>query len=117
MQTDSQPVLETRAAKGSSGLALLGRLMWMMWGPMLLLFISYTIITNGGWITAWDAAFVVVVALMVGGRWLEQRSGSAMTATGAVASIDNFRKYVRVLLLLAAVAWITVNILGNHFLA
>ena len=99
METDSQP--------GSSGVVLLGRLMWFLLGPLLLLFILYAIVTVEGWFTTWDAAFGVVVALMVGGRWVEQRSGSATTAT-----VEHFKRYVRVLLPLAAGAWVAANVLG-----
>ena len=104
METDSQP--------GSSGVVLLGRLMWFLLGPMLSLYILYAIVTGEGWFTTWDAAFGVVVALMVGGRWVEQRSGSATTVTGEPATVEHFKRYVRVLLPLAAGAWVAANVLG-----
>lgn len=106
---------EVRVGEVSSGVVLLGRLMWIILGPMLSVFITYGIVTREGWFTTWDAAFVVVV-LMVGGRWVEQRSGSATTATGEPATVGHFKRYVRVLLPLAAGVWVAANVLGNHIL-
>ena len=114
METNSRPDTEVRSGEISSGVVLLGRLMWMILGPILSLFIAYAIVTREGWFTTWDAAFGVVVALMVGGRWVEQRSGSAMTATGEPATGKHFKRYVRVLLPLAAGVWVAANVLGNR---
>jgi hypothetical protein len=58
----------------------------------------------------------MVIALMIGGRWIEQGSGAAMTATGQPASMEHFRRYVRVLLPVALVVWLVLNVLGNHIL-
>lgn len=117
MEMNSQPGTEVRAGEVSSGVALLGRLMWMILGPILALFITYGVVTHGGWFTPRDAAFAIIVAMMVGGRWVEQRSGSALTATGKPATVEHFRRYVRVLLPLAAGVWVVANVLGNHVLA
>jgi hypothetical protein len=93
------------------------RLTWMMIGPIVLLFTIYAIVTNGGgWFTIGDAAYGAVVALMVGGRWMEQRSGAATTVTGDPATIEHSKRYVRILLPVAAGAWVAANVLGNHLL-
>jgi len=117
METKSEPDNEVRVGEVSGGAVLLGRLMWMILGPILSFSITYAIVTREGWFTIWDAAFGVVVAMMVGGRWVEQRSGSAMTATGEPATAEHFKRYVRVLLPLAGGAWVAANVLGNHVLA
>jgi len=114
MRTNSHPGTEVHTREISSGTVLLGRLMWMILGPILMCFITFAIVTREGWFTAWDAAFGVVVALMIGGRWVEQRSGSAMTATGEPATEKHFARYVRVLLPLAAGVWVAANVIVNH---
>lgn len=103
--------------RGAGGGALLGRLMWMALGPILSVVMLHAIVTRGGWLTVFDAVFAVVVALMVLGRWAEQRSGAAMTATGEPAGEGHFSRYVRVLLPLAIGVWLAANVLGNHILA
>ena len=117
MESNTEPGNEVRVGEVSSGVALLGRLMWMILGPMLMFLITYAIVTGAGWFTPRDAAFGVVLALMVGGRWVEQRSGSAMTSTGEPATAGHFKRYVRALLPLAAGVWVVANVLGNHILA
>ncbi len=103
--------------EAGSGSAALSRLMWMLFGPLLLCLITYGIVTSGsGWLTTRDAAFVVVVALMVGGRRREHRSGAALTATGEPATEKHLTRYVRILLPLAACVWVVANVLGNHVL-
>ncbi len=117
MQTNSEPGNEAQVGEASSGLALLGRLMWMVLGPILAISTIGAIVTRADWFTPWDAAFGIVVALMVGGRWVEQRSGEAMTATGEPTTVEHFRRYVRILLPLAVGVWTVANVLGNHVLA
>lgn len=117
MDNNLQPDSDQEVGAINSGTVLLGRLMWMMIGPGLLVFAIYTIVTSGsGWLTAWDLVFAIVAALMVGGRWIEQRSGVAMTATGNRSTPEDFAKYVRILVPAAVGAWIAANVVGNHLL-
>lgn len=117
METNARFDNETRAREISSGMVLLGRVTWMMLGPAALLGIIYAITANSsGWFRIPDAAYVAVVALMIGGRWIEQRSGAATTATGEPATVRHFKRYIRTLLPLAVGVWIAANVVGNHFM-
>ncbi len=117
MKSNAEHGNEVPAGEVHSGVVLLGRLMWMVLGPMLMLMITYSTVTGTGWFALRDAVFSIVVALMVAGRWVEQQSGAAMTATGEPAGAGHFNRYVRVLLPLAMGVWITAKVLGNHILA
>ncbi len=101
-----------------SSFAVLGaRLTWVVVGPLALLGITYGIVARGGgWLTALDAAFGIVVALMLLGRWVEQRSGAATTVTGERATPDQFKRYCVRLTVFAAVVWTAANIAGNYVL-
>jgi ABC-type polysaccharide/polyol phosphate export permease len=105
-------------SKPITSLAVLGaRLTWILLGPLVLLGITWGIVSQGtGWFTGLDAAFAVVVGLMVLGRWVEARSGTATTLTGEPASGAYFKRYVTILLPLAVVVWVAANVLGNHIL-
>ncbi len=93
------------------------RLTWVVFGPVALAAIAYGIVSGGtGWLTALDAAFVVVAGLMLLGRWVEQRSGSATTMTGKPATPEHLKRYVTILIPLVAAVWITANLVGNHVL-
>ena len=117
MKTD-QPVNQKPSAEGiSSWSVLFGRIMWFIIGPAILMGTTYGIVTRGsGWVSGLSATYLITVALMVLGRWKEQRSGCATLATGETATCDHFRRYIRLLLPLAGVVWVVANILGNHIL-
>jgi hypothetical protein len=101
---------------GGAGM-MLCRLMWMFIGPLGLAVIIYrTVVQRDGWTSVRDAVYPLILALMIGGRWLEIRSGAAMTATGEPATINHFKRYVVVLLPAAVVVWIAAKVIGNYVL-
>jgi len=101
-----------------SSLGVLGaRLTWVLAGPLALIGITYGIVSSGtGWLTGLDAAFGIVVVLMLLGRWVEQRAGTTTTLTGEPATPEQFKRYMTLLPPLAAAVWIVANVLGNHVL-
>jgi hypothetical protein len=104
--------------KPVTSLFVLGaRLTWVPLGPLALLGIIGGIVSQGtGWFTGLDAAFGVVLGLMLLGRWVEYRSGSATTVTGEPATPEQFRRYMTFLPPLAVAVWIVANAVGNHVL-
>lgn len=93
------------------------RLTWISVGPVVLLGIAYGIVSKGtGWLTGLDAAFAIVAGLMLLGRWVEQRSGAATTATGKPATAEQFKRYVTILIPVVVAIWIIANYVGNHVL-
>jgi len=106
-----------KAGEVASVTMLLARLTWILLGPIGLLLLGLGIVRSGaGWLTLWDAAFVILIGLMIVCRWFEMRSGRAMTAYGEPLTQEHFRRYVGVLLSLGLVGWVAVNIAGNHVL-
>jgi hypothetical protein len=96
---------------------LVARVVWFFLGPMVLLVTLWGILSQGsGWITLLDGFYLVIVVLMIGARWVEQRSGQATTAMGERATWADFRRYATLLVPLAAGAWIAANAVGNHLL-
>ncbi len=117
MRTHPDPVQPAPTPQLNSIGLLFARLAWMLLGPLLLLVLLYwTVSTGRGWLTTWDGVYWVVVVGMVACRWIEIKSGSALTATGEPATPAHFRRYAEVLLVAAAVAWIAANLIGNHLL-
>ncbi|HEY3245302.1 MAG TPA: hypothetical protein VGM03_18325 [Phycisphaerae bacterium] len=117
MSSNGRPVNGAPVGEIRSLSVLLGRLMWIAFGPIALVLISLGIVTRGtGWLTALDLAFGVVVALMLLGRWAEHRSGVATRASGEPATDEDFRRYVRVFSAVALGIWVAANVLGNHLL-
>ena len=111
-ETSGAPVRQVRSVG-----VLLCRVTWMLVGPAVLLLSTHAIITKGGgWLTTWDAVFVIAAALMILARWLEQRSGTAMTATGEPSTLEHFKRYARTLAPVGAGAWGAANVVGNHLM-
>jgi hypothetical protein len=93
------------------------RLTWIMLGPLALLGITWGIVSQGtGWFTGLDAAFGIVVVLMLLGRWVEHRSGTGTTLTGEPTTPEQFKRYITVLPPLAVAGWIVANVVGNYVL-
>jgi hypothetical protein len=97
--------------------ALGGRLTWAVAGPPALLGILYGIVSGGaGWLTRLDVGFALVVGLMLLGRWVEHRSGTATTLSGDAAGANHFRWYATILIPVAAAAWIIAKVVRNYML-
>jgi hypothetical protein len=115
MNPNSKPVAEKHAEGIASVSVILARVMWTLLGPALAGLAALAIAMRGtGWLTPMDAFYGIVIALMISGRWVEQRSGSATTVTGSPATIHHFHRYVIILLLVSAVVWVVANVIGNH---
>lgn len=113
-----EPQIEPNPSQSLNSITLVGaRVTWTLVGPLVLILLTIGIITSGtGWLTWLDATFGLVVALMIAGRWVEQRSGRAQTATGGPSTMANYRRYVVGLVPFALIVWVIANLVGNHCL-
>ncbi len=98
-------------------LAILGRVFWMMLGPMLLVLMTFMIATTGnGWLTHADFGFLgILVAIMIA-RWLEFRGGNPQTAEGQPATPAHLRRYLIAVVVLGLGLWVMANVVGNYLL-
>jgi hypothetical protein len=111
------PPDDSKARPINSLLVLLGRLAWAAVGPVLLVGALYGVMHHQGWLTFWDLFYVLVVVIMLAGRWVEHRSGSATKLTGEPAGVGHFSRYASVMLPCTVAAWVVANVLTNHVLA
>ena len=117
MQDKTKALEQGNAAKGGGAGALLCRLVWMFGGPLVLGVVAYQTVTQkDGWLVARDVVFAIALALTIGARWLEVRSGAGETATGEPATMAHFRRYAMILLPVAAVLWVAAKVAGTHVL-
>lgn len=101
----------------SSLRALLGRLSWMLFGPMFLLFATIAVVRAGpGWLTSADIFFLAVLGGMLLGRWLEFSSGAALTATGEPATRRDLHRYLVFAGLAGIALWVVANLFANYWL-
>jgi hypothetical protein len=99
-------------------LPALGRVFWMLLGPMLLVLLTFAIVEIGsGWLTAADLGFFAILAAILFARWLEFRAGHAQTASGEPATGRDLQRYVVGAGLVGMAVWVVANVLGNYVLA
>lgn len=92
---------------------VLPRLVWFFFGPVGLMFSALALLSGkGGWIALPSIIYLVILGAMVGGRYLEQKSGSGLNAEGQPATWDDFRKYVRTVIPALFGVWIVLNVIG-----
>jgi hypothetical protein len=104
------PESGTNAAVSSHG-SLIGMLSWRVFGPFLLIGTLILIAQNESWFHVWDVAFLGTLALMIGGRYIEQRSGSGRTIYDEPSTWRHFAVYARNLVIVGLVLWIAVKAL------
>jgi hypothetical protein len=101
----------------TSSAAFFGRLFWMIAGPMFLMVLALNIAQrNTGWFTFLDLAYFLILVGMLLGRWLEFRSGDAMTGLGEPATPADLQRYLVTTSLVGLGLWVLVNVIGNHWL-
>ena len=69
---------------------------------------------GGGWMTAVDVAFFVVLGLTILARCLDFRAGNPQTAMGTPATSAHLRRYVSLAVLVGLAVWGIANLIGNH---
>ena len=98
-------------------LVLIGRLLWLIIGPIALFVLTlFIVITDSGWLTGYDLGFYITVGLMLLSRWLVIRSGYGRTIHGSHATLETFHHYAMRLVPWAVMAWTIANLVGNHLL-
>jgi hypothetical protein len=99
----------------SSSGAGFARLFWMMLGPLVLLLLALSIVSQGrSWLTVTDFVFLACVLLLPLARWYEFRAGEPRTSTGDPATERDLRRYAAGALVIGAGIWIGANVLGVH---
>jgi hypothetical protein len=98
----------------SPGYAVLGRLLWMMAGPaVLIITTAYILLQGKGWHTTADYVFFFALAGTVVGRWLEVLGGHPQTCDGEPATRKDAYRYSIVALVAGVALWVLANALGN----
>lgn len=91
----------------------LGRLAWMLLGPMGLMIAALAIARgDGGWFGAADVVFWLLVGLMLVGRLQEFRGGKPLTADGEPADAGHLRRYLIAAPLAAGALWLAAHGFG-----
>jgi len=116
MKTDLQTPTQQKPAAITSFGVLLARLTWTAFGPLALGATLWGVATARQWLTSFDVVVACIVGLMILGRWIEQRSGTATTMTGETATVGHCKRYTASLLIVAVAAWIAAKLLGTYLL-
>jgi len=104
------------AIKSDSALVLVGRIIWMMFGPMLAAANLIFILTVKGWRTGADIAYLVALTAMILGRCVEHLGGNPHTSTGEPSTPADLRRYILLTLIGGLALWLVANLLANYVL-
>jgi hypothetical protein len=101
------------APKSASPAALLWRLTWMLFGP-LMLFLSALFVfrARGSFPAGPDLAYLAVLGVTLLARYLDFRGGDPLTATGEPATPGHLRRYLLVAGFLGVALWAGLHLLA-----
>lgn len=92
----------------------LARLAWMLFGNVALFLCAVFIaLHTKTFLSALDAAFWGVVALMVAIRHVDIQRFKGQTATSEPATMAHWRRYAMVLVIVALVAWAAAYVIAR----
>ena len=94
----------------TSGSALVGRLIWAILGPTLMLGLLAPISKEPRWMGWWEVTYLINLLLMIWGRYLEQKSGTGSTLSGGASTWSDFRKYAAKVLIVGLVAFVCIKL-------
>lgn len=92
----------------------LPRIVWLGVGNIALILAALMIYKSAGWTIA-DLVFGIVVAVLIGTRYVDIVRYRGTTADGQPATMTHFRRYVIALLGTAMALWVMMRALGPGF--
>jgi hypothetical protein len=96
--------------KQGSGLAIIMRLFWMVFGNLVLLIsIMFIFQHEGGVFHTADVVFWITAAALVLVRYLDIKVCGGLTVTGLRASTAHWTKYAAILLISSTAVWILAH--------
>jgi hypothetical protein len=105
------------ALKSDSALVLLGRTVWIMFGPLSLFAIAFFILTRPGWRMGINTAYFVALFAIILGRWIEHLGGDPKTSTGEPSSPADLRRFILFTASGGLALWLVANLIANYVLA
>lgn len=106
------------AIKSDSALVLLGRTIWIMFGPLLLTANALFMLLHPGrgWASGASITYIVALVLMVAGRYLEHLGGNPKTSTGEPSTPVDLSRYILCTLVVGLAFWVVANLIANYVL-
>lgn len=90
------------------------RLVWVALGPVALLISGMMLVMNhGGWLSLASLVFLIVIPVMIAGRFIEQKSGFGLDSTGDPATWSGFRTYVLIMVPALVGVWTVLNVISG----
>ena len=92
--------------------AVLGRLMWMLFGPLMLFVATLSLfkVRDSLWNLS-DLGYFVCLLAIVLGRWIEFLSGFGLTADGEPATARQVRRFTLAAVLIGLAVWTCATVL------
>ena len=92
----------------------LARLVWMLIGNLALVVLAFAIYESTGWTIA-DPAYWLIMALVIGARYVDIAKFEGTTMNDEPATMAHFRRYALLVLLAGAALYAVARALGPGF--
>lgn len=110
--TPTNPVAapSPESTASNSGLGLLLRLFWMIFGTVVLGFSGLYILWNReGFFSVADISYGAIVPLLIAARYLDIAKFHGATGTGEPATMAHWRRYALGVLVISVAAWVILH--------
>jgi hypothetical protein len=98
-------------AQGQDSLTgLFARIFWSLAGNILLVLILVKIFQKKTFISTFDLLFWILVILLILVRYCDIKYLKGVTSMGTPANLDDWRNYVKYLVILTSVIWISAKL-------
>lgn len=98
-------------------LAVFGRFTWMLLGPFVLVLACLGLFSsNQAFFTHKDIIYWAALGAMLLGRWVEFRTGHALTGTGEPATVAHLRQYLLSATTVGLIVWVGVKLVQQFWL-
>ena len=109
---DKEPQHNTPQPEKTGFLSIIVRLTWMAFGNLLLIIIAFCIAQQRAGIVL-DIVFWAVVAGLILIRYIDIKVFHGNTADNEPATLQHWRQYSLLLIVISAVAWIVAHVMAN----
>jgi len=101
-------------SQSNSVFALMGRVLWMMFGPAAMFTAAAVLLTSpSDWWSVPSAIYLAALMTTVCGRWMEFAGGTPLNSDGQPATMEHLKRWTLIAVVGGIVGWLVVHLVGG----